>query len=502
MIYNALCIRGESGNRTIAFAVEELRRYLGRMTGAPVSDRAWERGIEIRVGLMADFPQVTAPPVDDPAMDDAIYISMEDGKGIVAGINPRSALLAAYRLLTELGCRWVRPGKDGEVVPRIEAIPSLRIAETASYRHRGVCIEGAVSEEHVRDMIDWAPKVGFNAYFTQFREAYTFFDRWYSHLDNPGMPGEKLSIEKAREYLAAVVDEIKKRDLLYHAVGHGWTCEPFGIPGLGWDSQEDTVPDSVRKYLAEVKGERKLWGGVALNTNLCYSNPEARRIMIEDIARYAAEHPEIDLLHLWLADGMNNNCECPECRKGRPSDFYVVMLNELDRLLSERGLSTRIVFLIYVDLLWPPTWAKLENPGRFVLMFAPIARTYSQAFSPSAELPELPPFKRNELEFPKGVDANVAFLKAWQEVFQGDSFDFDYHLMWDYQRDPGFLLISDIISQDMKGLRGIGLNGYVSCQPQRLFLPTGLPMTVMGRTLWDAGLDYQGDSGGIVAPDV
>jgi hypothetical protein len=35
-------------------------------------------------------------------------------------------------------------------------------------------------------------------------------------------------------------------------------------------------------------------------------------------------------------------------------------------------------------------------------------------------------------------------------------------------------------------LAALGLNGYVSCQTQRAFFPTGLGMTVMARTLWDA----------------
>lgn len=476
-------------HQTVRYASGELAKYLCRMTGADPSVGIGRSDDGINVGLASDIG-VEMPEVADPAVDDAVSMDVAGGKGYVAGNNPRSVLLAVYRYLTELGCRWVRPGADGEHVPSLSDLPNVKLAETPSYRHRGLCIEGAVSIEHVRDTIEWLPKVGMNGYFIQFREGHTFFDRWYAHENNPLMESRPISVEQAREYTAQVVDEIEKRDLLYHGVGHGWTCEPFGLSGLGWVKYEGEVPEESVKYLAEVNGKRELWGGVALNTNLCYGNPEARRIVVTEIADYAEKHPRIDIMHFWLADGSNNHCECELCRDHRPADLYVRMLNELDELLTSRGLSTRIVFLIYVDLLWPPLEERLANPERFILMFAPITRTYSAAFSASEYVPDLPEFKRNRLEFPKSVDANVAFLREWQKLFAGDSFDFDYHFMWDHMHDPGYTQTARIVGQDVRGLRDLRLNGLSSCQVQRAFFPTGLPMTVMARTLWDRDLSF------------
>ncbi|MFN8517048.1 MAG: DUF4838 domain-containing protein [Chloroflexia bacterium] len=420
----------------IALAARELAHYLALL--AP--DRP-TTAAPLRLGTFADFGAGSRPwpAISSPDLDDAIHIEVDGGTGIIAGSNPRSVLLATYRFLTELGCRWVRPGPDGELIPRVDlATARVRVSEAAAYRHRGICIEGAASYEHVRDLIAWMPKVGLNTYFTQFFEAFTFFERWYAHRGNPHLPTEPFTVDRAREFKARLVEELRRRDLVFHDVGHGWTCEPLGIPGLGWDYAPPTVPPGVERYLAEVGGKRELWEGVPINTQLCYSDPGVRELLVGGIADYAAAHPEVDVIHFWLGDGVNNHCECAVCRELRPADWYVRLLNALDARLADRGLPTRIVFLVYFDLLWPPETERIANPDRFILMFAPITRTYSvpYAAAPDAGGP-LPPFALNRLTLPRAVGENVAFLRAWQRLFAGDSFDYDYHPWRDHYREPG-----------------------------------------------------------------
>src|SRR5215213_8912871 len=489
---------------TIMFAAAELQRCLARATGQPVDvlerDAIGREMPVLWLGLAQHFPGVALPPAAasaDARFDDAISIATEAASGVICGDNPRSVLLAVYRYLHLLGCRWVRPGADGEYIPAVDlARTAVRLAEVPSYRHRGICIEGAVSFEHVRDLIDWMPKVGLNAYFIQFREGFTFFDRWYSHMEHPSDQTPGFTVEQARALVGQVAAESKKRDLIYHAVGHGWTCEPFGIAGLGWEYPPEPVPPEAVQYLALVQGQRALWQGIPLNTSLCYSNPTVRQIMTDAVVAYAQQHPEIDLLHFWLADGANNQCECEHCAPTRPSDFYVMMLNDIDRKLSALRLNTRIVFLAYFDLLWPPEHERIQNPDRFVLMFAPITRTYSKTFSTDQAVPALPRFERNKLSFPHSIEQNLAFLQAWQAqlIRDGgqpvDSFDFDYHLMWDHYRDPGYIQIARVLHDDLQLLDSIGLDGFNSCQVQRAFFSTGLPMAVMGWTLWDKTRDF------------
>jgi hypothetical protein len=493
---DAIRIDRMSEEAPVQWAVSELQKYLARATGrrVEVAEGANGAGPAIRVGTFEAFPEGVPARASDHPFDDEIFIEAGPGGAVVAGANPRSVVLAAYRYLTELGCRWVRPGADGEYIPRIDDpfATCVAVHERPSYRHRGVCIEGAVSLEHVCDMVDWLPKVGMGAYFIQFREAYQFFVRWYHHEFNPLQPKEAFTIEDARAYTRRIAEEVEKRGMLLHMVGHGWTCDPFGVAGLGWFPYTDPVPESYYQHVAEVNGKRELWGGIPLNTNLCYGNPETRRIVVRAVADYAAEHPEVDIVHLWLADGSNNQCECPLCRDHLPSDLYVKLCNEVDAELTARGVPTRIVFLIYVDLLWPPQEEKLTNPDRFILMFAPITRTYSSSFTRGATGEgTIPPFERNKLQFPRTPEGNLAFLRGWQRTFDGDSFDFDYHLMWDHFRDPGAWALARVLHEDIRGLRSIGLNGFNSCQEQRTFLPSGLLMAVMARTLWDRDASFE-----------
>ena len=492
-----------NSNETVLFAADELNKYMTLMMDKTEA----APGIQWRLGSLNAFhiPSLTqrATMAEEEVyakaekevyakMEDEVYAKVEDGQGVIAGLNPRSILLAVYRVLTAAGCRWIRPGVEGEIIPKVEVSQlCIQFHEKPSYRHRGICIEGAVSLENVLEMIDWLPKLGLNSYFIQFREGYTFFERWYHHTDNDKLPKTEFSVEKAREFTRIAEREIKKRGLIYHGVGHGWTCEAFGIPGISWEAVDANYPPETEKYFAMQDGKRRMSDHIPLNLNLCYSNPEVHRKMIQSVIDYLEVHQNVEVLHFWIGDGRNNQCECEECRKQIPTDYYVQILNELDRSLTEHGIETKIVFLLYYDLLWAPLQNRILNPDRFILMFAPISRTYSASFGQTKVTDPCLPYVRNSLNMPETIPENLSLLRAWQRQFQGDSFDFDYYLMWDHFYDPGNISTAKTIYQDVQNLKTIGLQGLISCQCQRAFYPTGLAVTVMAKTLWNAGADFE-----------
>jgi len=489
-------------NQTVEFAVQELQRYLKQMDPKLMIDVLRTETVEpsfrdiIWVGCDASFADML-PEVTDPALDDGYSIEIRDRTGHIAGTNCRSVLLAAYRFLRELGCSWVRPGAEGDRIPS-KVIENLEVSvkDAASYRHRGVCIEGAVSYENVADMIDYLPKVGMNCYFIQFMVPGTFFERWYHHERSTCMEREPISREEISAMVLRLEDEIVRRGLSYHKTGHGWTCEPFGIDGTSWDkTRVYDVPEETRKYLAQMNGVRGLNNNVPLNTNLCYSNPEVRSIMADAVVEYCRKYDHVGVLHLWLADGRNNQCECEQCQKKLPADWYVMLLNELDEKLTAAGMDTKIVFLLYRDLLWSPETERIRNQDRFILMFAPISRTYGENYGDCLDGEDtVPAYVRNKLDIPTSLEQNFAHLRNWQKNFHGDSFCFDYHLMWAHLSDPGYERCAKNLFQDMRDLDKIGLNGMVSCQIHRCFFPTSMPFNMMAAALWNKNCDYDAEA--------
>jgi hypothetical protein len=473
---------------TIRFAARELARYLRCATGTPVpivaGREATSNAIVLRLGLLGPTSE-----------DDRIRI-VPEGRGYrLEGTNPRSVLFAVYRYLRELGFRWIRPGARGEIVPPLRRTtrPGIRVDEAPSYRYRTICIEGAASSKHITDLIDWQAKQGMNGYFVQFDLAHgeEFWERWYAHPDNPNLPKEPLSARKLNRIAAAITDAIGKRGMRFESMGHGWTAAALGVTGQRGIERKSQIPAARRAWLPLIKGKRDVFPGGPGNTNLCYSNPAARQAMVAPIVDYARAHPEVTELHVWQSDGCNNNCECAACRKARPADFYIDVLNELDAALTAAGLNTKIVFLIYVDLLWPPVKSRIRNPDRFILMFAPISRSYLESYADIRRVKPIEPYRRNKLVFVAGVAENVAYLKAWRKVFGGDSFDFDYHLIWMPYGDLAQFTMARVLHDDIRALWRIGLNGFNSCQNQRQSFPHTLGMDVMARTLWNRNLPFQ-----------
>jgi hypothetical protein len=480
-------------DETIRYAALELRKYITLMADSNIAIK-FVRGKSleitgIKLGLFNDFG-ISYADLSDPELDDGIYVKVQNSKGIIAGSNPRSVLFAVYRFLECCGCQWIRPGKNGEIIPSRE-VENLEahLQENASNRYRGFNNCGAYSLENFMDKIEWAPKVGLNTILIEFMIPKDLFNNWYGREYYSLLEPEIRSVSDIEAYHLQAVREIKRRGLIYQAVGHGWTGAFFGLSASEIDEKKTfVVCEEERQYFALVNGKRESNHRGAIFTELCYGNPETRRRLVQVVADYAEDHPEIDLLHFWLSDARDVNCECELCRDTRPSDFFVVMLNKLDEELTSREINTRIVFLIYQELFYPPIREKIINKERFVMMYAPISRDYRVSYDCSKAEVALPPYVLNKTELWTEEQASQS-LRIWQNMFQGDTFVFDYHTTWHHYYDQGYYGLTKVLAEDIAKLPTLGLKGYVGCEIVNTYFPTGFPPYLRAKMLWSAQKD-------------
>ena len=480
-------------NHVLVFAAEELKKYLRMMMpDCPNIDIVFDSCANdgFRLGLLQDFGLPSE--VDDPVLDDVVHIDTTKSGGILAGSNPRSVLYAVYRFLRLNGCRWLYPGVDGEHIPVRDVAPT-KYHKKADHRFRGHCNEGAESQTCMLETIDFYAKQEINVYMIEFDIPFYYYNSYYAHTYNEkNRLSEPVTQNQVLQWKRQCEAEIAKRGLQFHDMGHGWTADPFGITSTdGWAENESPLTDEQRSYLAQLDGVRELRGGVALNTNVCMSNPKVRTIMAQSIADYAEKHANVDYLHVWLADGTRNHCECEECKKAVPSDFYLMIMNEIDEILTERGLATRIVFIAYVDTMFPPEQVKINNPKRFSLLYAPITRSYSSSFKKGTNLPAPKKYVRNMWEKPATAEENIALLKEWKKTWTGCAFSYEYHFWRHQYHDPSGFYIAKRIYEDIQSLQYIGLDGFVEDGSQRSFFPNGFAAYLFAETLVNRQVSFE-----------
>ena len=249
------------------------------------------------------------------------------------------------------------------------------------------------------------------------------------------------------------------------------------------------MPEEIKPYLAMINGERGFYHRV-IDTNVCMSNPKVRSIMANYIADYAQTQNNVDFLHIWLADGTRNHCECEECRKKITPDWYVMLLNDIDAELTRRNLDTHLVFIVYTETFWAPQEVKINNPKRFTMLYAPIFRKYTETYAVEPDMSQLTPYNLNNNTNPRGMAACLAYLVEWKKRFAGDCFCYEYHF-WRHQcYDPSGMYIARLLYDDIRGLKQNGLEGIVEDGSQRSYFPTGFAFYVYGETLYDSSVDY------------
>jgi hypothetical protein len=150
----------------------------------------------------------------------------------------------------------------------------------------------------------------------------------------------------------------------------------------------------------------------------------------------------------------------------------------------------KIVFISYVDTLWAPEKEKIENPKRFVLLFAPIFRNMSETLPNPLPKIELEPYVLNVSENPRTLYEAFLHLQKWQEIFPGDTISFEYHF-WRHQTyDFTGLQLARRMYEDARAYEQFNVSGIIQCASSKAFFPSGLAYYVYAKTLYDNSLSF------------
>lgn len=476
----------------VDFAASELKKYLRMMMPhCGEIHIAYDPGATdgFRLGLLEEFGLPNE--AEDPQLDDIVHIDTTEEGGILAGSNPRSVLFAVYRFLKENGCRFLFPGTDGEFIPR-KTIRATKYYKKADHRVRGHTTEGDPSLEQALQYIDYQTKNEMNAYGLS--QIYIYHSRYYAHRYNEhNRPPEPVSRDLVDQWQVLCEAELVKRGAIMRIGGHMWSAQSAGFDPKDnplYVRGEKEVPEALRSKLAMMNGVRGLNKNNPHFTNLCWSQPENRSNYARFIAQKVVENRQFAMIGISMADTSHNHCECEECQKYRPSDFMVMIANEADRILTEKGLDNKLFFSDYIDMAFPPTKMRIKNPSRFLFQHAAITRNYTESLTADSVIPEPKPYVRNQWELPRSVEECMSYYKGWREHFPCTGVSYEYHFWLHQYRDPGMLTFSRRIYEDNMALKHYDINGCVEDGSNKSFFPNGFADHIFCASLWDRELDY------------
>ena len=480
----------------IHYAAEELKKYLRMMmpqekvVKIALDPQATEG---FRLGLLEDFSLPCE--ADNPILDDIVHIDTTENGGILAGSNPRSVLFAVYRFLRLNGCRFLFPGAEGEFIPK-KPIDPQKYHKLADHRFRGHSIEGDPSVEQLLMYIDWHAKEELNTLGSY--EIYVYMNRYYTCRRNQAnRQPEYLDYDMAEfQWRALFEHEAEKRGLRLHGGGHSLLVEVMGLEFADrplYKRGEKKIPDELIPSLAMVNGERKLFMNDICYTHLCYSQKSVRDRIIARAVERIEENPNVFLSGVSLADQSHNHCECEQCRKKRPSDWLVMILNGVDEELTKKGMTNMVNISFYVDTVFAPIVEKLNNPSRFMLGFCPISRKYTESITSLDDLPEPIPYVRNAYEVPRSMPQLYALLKEWKKVFDGPCTVFDYHFWRHQYRDPGLASMSRRLYEDVRSYKLTGTAGCMQDGSNKSFFPHGFHGHIYAEALVNRDCDYEAE---------
>lgn len=413
-----LChIVDKGGDATSRLAAQELRSYLGAITGADFSPSATTsaRG---RIVLRYDGGL------------EAEEWRIEPRKGTITlrGGGPRGLLYATYTLLEQLGCRWLAPDFDfypegkHEVVPHSPTLCYVASAPTAgrpALHYRKLYIEEGHSHtpQNTLALIEWMAKLQYNTLVYP--------------IDYQGKG--RVRWDAVRQVLTPA---LRERGIVIEVGGHGY--QNF----LNATMEQGQLFADHPEWFALADGERSR----EQKRVFCTSSEEATEYMIGRLLAYIEAHPEIDIFDFWPPDGARW-CECEKCEAiGNDSDKHALLVEKVAARIATLRPELKIECLGYSHYK-NPSRKHTINP-RVLLDFCPINQSFEgQIYEPFGSNPTY-----------------TSALAEWRECFGGEISIYSYYRKYAWHSLP--ILLPHYMQRDVQWYREQGVSGIsIYCEP-------------------------------------
>lgn len=424
---------------TVQEAARELGAYLEKMSGArlPImAEGSPVKGVRVDVGLTkAARQRVPEGFVGD---GERLWIEARTDSVIICGGGDRGTLFAVYRFLEALGCRWLAPEPENEVVPQRNtiAVPPFRLDTRPAFSWR------LFSARELQDE-RWGLKLGMNGFYSADTAA-----------TNGACVYWPRSIQGVHAYYQIVPAQ------RYYAAHPEW------YPLLGGKR----VPTDVQRG------------------QLCVTAAGLADEFAANVIRAFDEDPGTPLVSISPNDG-RGWCECEACRaldrklcgarttkqglaKEQPfvGDRVFWFANEVADRVAGKYPDRKLLVLAYINYAEPPdTIRPRPNVVPFLCHYAPA--DYSRAIHDPAS------------------EANSQFndlLKRWMKI-SPDLMMYSYVSKSMWWRLPRPVMHN--FASDVKYLHALGVRRYY-CQSPLSDWPLDGPLYyVIAKLLWDPAAD-------------
>jgi hypothetical protein len=232
--------------------------------------------------------------------------------------------------------------------------------------------------------------------------------------------------------------------------------------------------DRHPEYYALVKGERQ-------PSQLCTSNPEVIRLVIERINRFFDENPQYEAYSL-CPDDNTNFCECDNCKaldvggldkyytdKPVVTDRYIHFLNAIVRGIQQRHPGKKVSTYAYVNYSTPPIREKIDP--NVIVIFT------SSVYCGAHGIGDLHCSSRQEMkrDLAGWTDASSEIY-----IYDYDPTPYNAELPWPLF-GARYREMSEYLAMGIKGFTFENRNSWATMAPN---------FYVTAKTMWNANLDF------------